>query len=393
MTLNKQIIHLSEAFYDEIVSIRRHIHKHPELSFQEFETSKFIQEKLDEYGIPYKSGYVKTGIVARIDGEKPGKTVALRADMDALPIQEQSSARYCSLNKGVMHACGHDVHIACLLGTAKLLRSLQDQFEGTVLLLFQPAEEKTPGGAKLMLEEGIFEGQQPDAMVALHVFPDEPAGKTGFRPGIYMASGDEIYFTVKGRGGHAALRHKIIDTVLTAARIITSLQGVITRNTPPNIPTVLSFGKVEANGSTNIIPDEVNVAGTFRTIDEGWRSEAKKLIRKTACSVAEEMGAQCEINIEHGYPMLYNDEQVTATARQAASEILGEQNIFELDIRMTCEDFAYYAQHYPATFFRLGVKPAGKEPLALHTPYFDIDEAALKTGTQTMCAIAIKLLR
>ncbi|TKG94820.1 amidohydrolase [Puteibacter caeruleilacunae] len=395
MNIHSRIKELSEEYFNEALAIRRHIHQHPELSFQEFETSKYIQSKLEEYGIPFKAGFVKTGILGRIEGKKgPGKTIALRADMDALPIQETNDIPFCSVNNGVMHACGHDIHSAGLLATAKILKTLEDEIEGTILLVFQPAEESHPGGAKLMLEEGLFEDQEPDMMMALHVLPEMPAGTVGFKSGMYMASGDEIHFKIKGQGGHGALPHKVTDTVLATAQVITSLQQVVSRNAPPAIPSVLSFGKVIADGATNIIPNEVTVAGTFRTMNEEWRAKAKKRMETIATSVAEAHDTNCEFKVLHGYPVLYNDEKVTSIARTEASNLLGEDKVVDMDIRMTCEDFAYYSLKYPVTFFRLGVKsPEATKSSALHTPTFMADEQALKTAMQTLSAITLKLLQ
>lgn len=385
---------LSADYYNEVVGIRRHIHQNPELSFQEYETSKFIQSKLTEYNIPFKSGYVKTGIVGHIKGKKEGdgKTIALRADMDALPIQEAGTHKYCSLNEGVMHACGHDVHTAALLGAAKLLKELEEEFSGTIVLIFQPGEEEHPGGAKLMLEEGALDEFKPDIILGQHVLPEMEVGQIGFRPGMYMASGDEIHFKVKGHGGHGALPHKITDTVLTTAHIITALQQISSRNAPATVPTVLSFGKVIADGATNIIPNEVTVAGTFRTMEEEWRAKAKRRMEQIATGIAESMEATVEFDIKHGYPVLHNDEKTTIKAKKLATEFFGEDKIVDMDLRMTCEDFAYYSKEYPVCFMRFGVKPPEAEPKgSLHTPTFDIDERALEAAMANLAFLGIKL--
>jgi len=392
--IENKIKELATEYYDETVALRRHFHQHPELSFKEFETSAFICKKLEEYGICYQKGIAKTGILARIEGAKPGKVIALRSDLDALPITEKNDVSYCSINEGVMHACGHDAHMASLLGAAKILKTLEQEFEGTVLLIFQPGEERYPGGARLMLEEGIFDDLKPDMIIAQHVFPELETGKAGFKPGIYMASADEIFFTVKGQGGHSALPHKLTDSVLIMAHIITALQQITSRNAPAGIPTVLSFGKVEANGANNIIPDEVKVAGTLRTMNEAWRREAKKRIQKIACSIAEGMGATCEFKINHGYPALLNDEKTTSLARSFTRDYLGEENVADLDIRMTSEDFAYFSLDYPVTYYRLGVKaPDAKSESSLHTTTFNIDENALITGMGTMAYLAMRFLK
>jgi amidohydrolase len=395
MTILKEHINkLCNDFFSEIQSIRRHIHQHPELSFKEFETSAFIKGKLKEYRIPFKDGYVETGIIGIIEGKNPHKKViALRADIDALPIVEQNHVEYKSENEGVMHACGHDVHTASLLGTAKILNSLKDQIEGTILLIFQPAEEKLPGGAKLMLEEGALNDPKPDIVIGQHVMPGLEVGKVGFRSGMYMASTDEIYLTIKGKGGHAAMPDQITDTVLIASHIIVALQQITSRQAQASVPTVLSFGKVEANGATNVIPSEVKIEGTFRTMNENWRKQAHKKIQQIAVSIAEGMGGSCDINIKQGYPFLVNDEATTLKAINFACEFLGEDNVEHLEMRMTGEDFAYYSQVFPATFYRVGISDKDQKLISpLHSPTFNIDENALKTGMATMAWIAISFL-
>lgn len=395
MTITKELIKkLSGNFFPEIKNIRRHIHQHPELSFQEYKTSAYIKEKLKEYGIAYEDGFVKTGIVGRIEGTNPKKKViALRADIDALPINEQNNITYKSKNEGVMHACGHDMHTASLLGTARILNSLKDQFEGTILLIFQPAEEKLPGGAKLMLEEGALNNPKPEIVIGQHVMPGLEAGKLGFRPGMYMASADEIYLTVKGKGGHAAMPDQITDTVLIASHIIVALQQITSRQAQASVPTVLSFGKVEANGATNVIPPEVNIEGTFRTMDEKWRNKAHKKIQQIAKSIAEGMDGTCEVKIVRGYPFLVNHETITQKAIKYASEFLGPENIEALDLRMTGEDFAYYSQEFPATFYRVGISDKDNKLISpLHSPTFNIDENSLKTSMAAMAWIGLSFL-
>lgn len=395
MTITKEHIRkLSDDYFNEIKNIRRDIHQNPELSFQEFETSAYIKAKLSEFGIPFKDGYVKTGIVGKIEGKNPQKkVVALRADIDALPVAEQNDIEYKSRNKGVMHACGHDVHTASLLGTAKILNSINDKFEGTILLIFQPAEEKLPGGAKLFLEEGALDNPKPDIVIGQHVMPGMETGKVGFRPGMYMASTDEVYLTVKGKGGHAAMPDQITNTVLIASHIIVALQQISSRRTQASVPTILSFGRVEANGATNVIPPEVKIEGTFRTMDEKWRKQAHKKIRQIAGSIAKSMGGTCDVKIDEGYPFLINDETITLKGIQYSSEFLGSENVEALDMRMTGEDFAYYSQQFPATFYRLGITDKSKTLTSpLHSPTFNIDENALKTGMATMAWIALSFL-
>ncbi|MBL4625039.1 MAG: amidohydrolase [Flavobacteriales bacterium] len=391
----EKIKQLSEQYYQEIIAIREHLHANPELSFQEQKTSEFVQRKLTEYGVEFKSGYVETGIVGLIKGKNPeSKTIALRADLDALPIVEENKVAYCSTNKGVMHACGHDAHTACLLGAAKILKQLENEFEGTVKLIFQPGEERLPGGAKLMIEEGVLENPTPQKIIGHHVLPDLEVGKVGFRKGMYMASADEIHVTVKGKGGHAALPHKLIDPILIASNIIVSLQQIVSRSAKADIPSVLSFGKIIGEGSTNIIPDEVKLEGTFRTMDEEWRFDAHKKMKKLAESIAEGMGGSCDFDVRVGYPFLVNDDKVTETHIQAARKYLGDENVIDLGLRMTAEDFAYYSQLAPVCFYRLGTRNEAKGITSgLHTSTFDIDNKALELGMGLMAYGAVKQLK
>ncbi|MCB0754647.1 MAG: amidohydrolase [Flavobacteriales bacterium] len=378
----------------EVLDIRRHLHANPELSFQEYETSRYVASKLDAWNIPYKAGYVETGIVAHIEGKNPSsKVVALRGDMDALPILEQNDVPYCSKNSGVMHACGHDVHTSCALGAAKVLNALRDEFEGTVKVIFQPGEERLPGGASLMIKEGALENPKPTSIVGQHVLPELEVGKVGFKSGMYMASADEVHFTVHGKGGHAALPHYNIDPVLITSHIIVALQQVVSRRTRPGVPCVLSFGKVEANGATNVIPNSVQVQGTFRTMDEEWRMEAHAIMKKMAEDMAASMGGSCDFRVDVGYPFVYNDELVTELARTSAIEYLGSDNVVDLDIRMTGEDFSYYTQHMPGCFYRLGVRnEAAGITSGLHTPTFNVDERCLEVGAGLMSYIAYRQL-
>ena len=373
----------------EVVNIRKHLHANPELSFKEYETSKFIQSVLKKHNIPFTSGHVETGIIATIKGRNPDeKEILLRADMDALPITEDNNIDYKSKNKGVMHACGHDVHSASLIGTALILNELKEDFNGTIKFVFQPGEEKLPGGAKLMIEDGLL-NNKPHACIAQHVYPDLPVGKVGFRPGLYMASADEIYITVKGKGGHAALPHLLNDPILMTAQIITSLQQIVSRNNQPNNPSVLSFGYINAPGETNIIPDTVLIKGTFRTFDEKWRFLAHEKMKKIASGICESEGGSCDFDIKVGYPFLVNDVEITKTAINAAEKYLGKKNVINLDLRMTSEDFAYISQSSPSCFYRIGTSD-GKTSKRLHTSKFDIDEKAFSISSGLMAYIALE---
>jgi len=392
--LKDKIKKLSSEYYSEIVNLRRNIHANPELAFEEHKTSELIYNKLREWNIEVKQGVAKTGLVAMIRGKNPdAKVVALRADMDALPINEANDVEYKSKTEGVMHACGHDVHTASLLGTARILNNLKDQFDGSIKLIFQPSEEKYPGGASVMIKEGVLENPKPNTILGQHVFPELEAGKIGIKSGKSMASTDEIYLTVKGRGGHGGTPHKNVDPVLIASHIIVGLQQLVSRNAPPNIPTVLSFGRIIGEGKTNIIPDEVKIEGTIRTFDEKWRAEAHGKIEKMAKSIAVSFDGACEVIIDKGYPYVYNDELVTSRLKNLAVEYLGEQNVEDIEARMTAEDFALYAQLIPACFYRLGIGNESEGITSnLHSSTFNVDENSLETGMGLMAWLALNEL-
>jgi amidohydrolase len=389
--LQEKIKQLAKEYFAEIQANRRHLHSHPELSFQEQETAKFIAQKLNDYQIPFQAGIAGTGIVGYIEGSNPdSKLIALRADIDALPITEANEVPYKSQNTGVMHACGHDAHTASLLGAARILNTLKTEFEGTIKLIFQPGEEKVPGGASLMIQEGVL-SPKPQAIIGQHVMPLLPVGKVGFREGMYMASADELYVRVIGKGGHGAMPENCIDPVLIASHIIIALQQIVSRNAPPKIPSVLSFGKVIAQGATNIIPNEVYMEGTFRTFDEEWRSQAHQKMIKIAQSIAEGMGGTCEFEVRRGYPFLRNNPELTRKAKNAAIAYLGEENVVDLDIWLAAEDFAYYSQIADACFYRLGTRNESKGIISgVHTPTFDIDEQALEIGAGLMAWLALQ---
>src|ERR1700749_4769435 len=391
--IKQQIQELSKGIFDEVVANRRHIHSHPELSFHEVETSAFVAKKLDELGIGWER-MADNGLVALIKGAKPSdKVVALRADMDALPITEANDVSYKSTNVGVMHACGHDVHTSSLLGTAKILTELKDEFAGTIKFIFQPAEERLPGGASLMIKEGVLENPKPQAVLGQHVMPLIDAGKVGFRAGKYMASTDEIYVTVHGKGGHGAQPQQTVDPVIITAHMLTALQQVVSRFADPKSPSVLSFGKVIANGATNVIPNEVYLDGTFRTMDEKWRNEAHIKMKKLAEGLCESMGATCEFNIMKGYPFLINEEKLTASTRGHAEDYLGKENVLDLDIWMAAEDFAYYSQVADSCFYRLGTRNESRGiTSSVHTPTFDVEEDAFKISTGLMAYLAVRQL-
>jgi len=389
--LIESIKNLAKKNNQNIINIRHYLHANPELSFQEFETSKYVKNALENIGITNIEHKANTGLVAIIEGKNPSKkTIALRADMDALPITELNNVDYKSKNVGVMHACGHDVHTSCLLGAAQILFNLKEEFEGTIKLIFQPGEEKLPGGASIMIEEGVLKNPDASAILGQHVMPLIPVGKVGFKSGLYMASTDELYVKVIGKGGHGAMPQLNIDPVVIAAQIIVSLQQLVSRMASPIIPTVLSFGKVIANGATNVIPNEVILEGTFRTLDEKWRFEAHDKMVKMATLIAESMGGKCEFEVRKGYPFLKNNEALTENSKLNAIEFLGKENVVDLDTWMAAEDFAYYSQVIPACFYRLGTRNEEKGIVSsVHNPTFDIDENALVIGSGLMAYLAI----
>lgn len=388
----EQIKNLAKENLAKIIEIRRHLHAHPEVSFKEVHTAEYIEAVLKHIGLsPFRMA--NTGIVCMLEGSKPGKIIALRADIDALPIEEQNDIPYKSENHGIMHACGHDVHTSSLLGTAMILHTLKEYWQGSVKLIFQPGEEKLPGGASIMIKEGVLENPTVESIYGQHVFPSLEAGKAGFCGGTYMASCDEIYLSIKGKGGHAAMPASYINPILIASRILPELDEKFMKNPSNAIPTVLAFGKMQANGATNVIPAEVCLEGTFRTMDEQWRSSAHTMIEQVIKEKTEAMGGTYNLRIEKGYPVLTNNDRLTEEARKAAEEYLGKENTVTLDKRMTSEDFSYYSLVKPACFYRLGTANASKGITSgVHTPTFNIDEKALETGMGLMAWIALKRL-
>ncbi|RPD44740.1 M20 metallopeptidase family protein [Paracnuella aquatica] len=379
------IKNLAAQYAPHFVEVRHHLHMHPELSYQEFETSKFVQQKLTEYGVPFEVK-ATTGVVGIIEGRNPqSRIVALRADMDALPIQEENSIEYKSTVPGVMHACGHDVHTTCLLGAARILSETRGQWDGTVKLIFQPGEEKNPGGASLLIQEGVLQNPAPQAIYALHVNPQLEVGLLSFRPGIAMASADEIYITVKGKGGHAAAPHWTTDTILVASHLVVALQQVVSRNANPFSPSVLSITSFQGGYTTNVIPTEVKLMGTFRAMDEAWRFKAHDIIKRITSELVHSMGCEADVHIDVGYPCVYNNEALYPKADALAKEYMGADKVEVTEMRMGAEDFGYYSQQIPGCFFRLGTANKAKGITAgVHTPVFNIDESAIETGIGMM---------
>jgi len=392
-SLLEKIKSLSISLAQETVANRHHLHMHPELSFQETATQVYVEQQLQTWGIS-TSRLANTGVVAIIEGKNPTKkVVALRADMDALPIFETNDVPYKSLNAGVMHACGHDVHTSSLLGTAHILHTIKEEFEGTVKLIFQPAEEKAPGGASIMIKEGVLENPKPVSIFGQHVATNVPVGKIGFRAGMYMASTDELYIKVIGKGGHGAMPDACIDPIVIASHIIVAMQQIISRNKNPKFPSVLTFGKIEGLGATNVIPNEVNIAGTFRAMDETWRAEGLAKMKKLAEGIADAMGGEAIFEVIKGYPFLQNNPDLTQKAKLAAIEYMGEENVVDLDLWMAGEDFAFYTHHVDACFYRLGIRNEEKGITnGVHTPNFNIDEDALAIGPGMMAWLAVNEL-
>ena len=389
--MQSKIKDIVDASFKKMVSWREHLHAHPELSFQEVNTSAFVASNLEELGIPYQHGIVGTGVVALIKGRNPEKRcIALRADLDALPIHESNDVPYKSKNEGVMHACGHDVHTTCLLGAANVLNQLKNEFEGTIKLIFQPGEERLPGGASMMINEGVLENPKVDKILALHVYPSMDVGKVGFKPGLYMAACDELYLTIKGRGGHAALPNAYNNPVMLISKLLPKLESYLESLSDSTSPFVFAFGKLEAEGATNVIPEFAKAAGTLRTMDEQWRIIIHKKLKVFVAEFLTSNNAEGQLEIIKGYPCLKNDEILTENCIQSAKEYLGSENVELLDIRMTAEDFSFFSQKIPACFFRLGVRNQDLGIVyGVHHSKFDIDKNAIKFGTGLMAYITM----
>lgn len=389
--LREKIKSLALQYQQEFIEVRRYLHSCPELSYLEFQTSKYIQQKLSLCNISFQVK-ATTGVVALIHGRNPQtRIIALRADMDALPITEENEVEYKSVNEGLMHACGHDVHTACLLGAAKILNELKNEWEGTVKLIFQPGEERNPGGASLMIKDGALANPKPQGIFGMHVHPGLPLGKLSFRKGRVMASADEIYITIKSKGGHAAAPHLTADTILIASHLIVSLQQIISRNNNPTSPSVLSICSIQGGHTTNVIPSEVKLKGTFRAMNEEWRRKAHQLIKKQSEELVHAMGAEADVLIDVGYPFVDNDPALTEVAWQLANDYWGKENVEETELRMGAEDFGYYTHIVPGCFYRLGVRNEEKGIIHnVHTPKFNIDENAIANGIQMMAWLGAK---
>ena len=390
MSIDIQIKELASTYFEEYRSIRHHLHAHPELSYKEYNTAAFVKQHLDQLGIPY-TVMADTGVIGVIQGRPSDRVIALRADMDALPIQEENDVEYASTVAGVMHACGHDVHTSCLLGAARILNELKEQWDGTIKLVFQPGEEKNPGGASLLIKEGVLDNPKPQHIIALHVHPQLEVGKVSFGAGKVMASADEIYITIKGKGGHAARPHLTVDTILAASQLVVALQQVVSRNNNPFSPSVLSICSIQGGHTTNVIPSEVKLMGTFRAMDESWRFAAHKRITEICEHVAKSTGAEIMVRIDVGYPSVINDAELTPKAKSIASTFMGSENVGEMELSMGAEDFGYYSQKIPGCFFRLGTGNVSKGITSgVHTPTFNIDERGIEIGMGLMAWLGIR---
>jgi amidohydrolase len=393
--IKEQILNNAGNLKEEVIQLRRHFHRHPELSYEETETSLFISKWLEKNGIEHKNGIAGTGIIGKIKGNLKGeKVIAIRAEMDALPITERKTSEYSSLIQGKMHACGHDAHMAMLMGATKLLDGLKDQFGGTILLIFQPGEEKSPGGARLIIESGELNNPKPDIVIAQHILPELETGKVGYKSGRYMASCDEIYITISGKGGHAALPGLTTDQIYIASNLVVRLKDRMKdEQTKKQIATVLGIGRILGEGATNVIPEKVYISGTFRTFDEKWRSEGIALVRSVSDETAKEFGVKIDVNIAEGYPVLHNDEELTARSIELSELLLGKDKIELFENRMSSDDFSFYSALAPSLYYRIGIRKKDTEMLKLHTADFDIDENGMETGVANLSWLVYNFLR
>lgn len=390
-TITDRIKQLADKYYDDVVTLRRTIHANPELAFEENETSALVANTLEKYGVEVRRGVAKTGVVGTIRGKNKGKVVALRGDMDALPILEATGLPFASKNTGKMHACGHDAHTSIGLGAAMILSELKDELNGEVRFLFQPSEERVPGGAPFMIEDGALDGV--DEIYGLHVIAQNDAGTVGFFPGEMMASADELYFTIKGKSGHGARPQYAIDPIVTSAQVITALQTLVSRNLDPFSQGVITIGSIHGGFAPNIIPEEVKLVGTVRAMTKEWRDYAHKRIVEIVEGICAANGATCDILIDKGYPVLSNHPAQTMFADEAARELFGSDRVFKAERLMGAEDFAYYLEKVPGTFYRLGIRNEKMGITAdIHNDHFTIDEEALRTGIAMQAYLAVKAL-
>ncbi len=378
----------------ELIQHYRWFHQHPELSGEERETAQYIIAQLEKHGIAYRHSANGHGIIAEIHGtlsDKKKRTIALRADMDALPIEESEEHTCRSLNTGVMHACGHDFHITSLLGALMIIQQQRNTFSGTVKGIFQPSEERYEGGAKFMIEEGALENPKVDVIYGLHADPALETGTVGFKTAQYMASTDEIHLTIIGKGGHAAMPKDSINPIFIGADILSHLKKLAeTAAQKEKNPVVLNFGKFVAGNSNNVVPEIAELSGTIRLFNEELRTKMKQEITKIVHETAHRYGGRCDLNIKDGYPVLENDPEATQNAQKIAIKLLGTENVKTLALRTTAEDFSYFLQKIPGCFFRVGTGNKDKNISAnLHSPHFQIDERALEVSTAMLVALVL----
>ena len=388
--LKDKIQKLNEKYFSEIVEFRRHIHQYPELSFKEFETAKYIKSILTKYNIEFDESFGENAVIGIIKGDLSGDNIALRADMDALPIEELVDSEFKSKVPGVMHACGHDAHVASLLGTAIILQELRNYIKGNIILIFQPAEERNPGGAKILIDKGLLKKYNIIKVLGQHVLPELEVGKFNFGSNYVMATSDEIYIKFSGKGGHAALPHKRSDTVLALIHFINEVNELKTK-LKSDMPIIIAFGKLSAQGSINVVPEISFAEGTMRTFDEKLRNEIKAKLQVIADIYADYYGCKADLEIRHGYPAVYNAPKLNSQVMDLAKDFLGEENVGELEIRMTAEDFAFYSHEVPSVFYRAGVAGNGKGIAGQHTSYFDIDENVFLKSSALMAWFALNI--
>ncbi|HOE39221.1 MAG TPA: M20 family metallopeptidase [Bacteroidales bacterium] len=388
--LKDKIQKLNEKYFSEIVEFRRHIHQYPELSFKEFETAKYIKSILTKYNIEFDESFGENAVIGIIKGDLSGDNIALRADMDALPIEELVDSEFKSKVPGVMHACGHDAHVASLLGTAIILQELRNYIKGNIILIFQPAEERNPGGAKILIDKGLLKKYNITKVLGQHVLPELEVGKFNFGSNYVMATSDEIYIKFSGKGGHAALPHKRSDTVLALIHFINEVNELKTK-LKSDMSIIISFGKLSAQGSINVVPETSFAEGTMRTFDEKLRNKIKAKLQVIADKYADYYGCKADLEIRHGYPAVYNDPKLNSKIMDLAKDFLGEENVGELEIRMTAEDFAFYSHEVPSVFYRAGVAGNGKGIAGQHTSYFDIDENVFLKSSALMAWFALNI--
>lgn len=394
MKINNKINELIDKYLDQVIEIRRDLHQHPELAMEEVRTSSIVKAQLEELGLQVEDGVGKMGVVGLLEGQKKGKTILLRADMDCLPIDEQTDLPFKSKVPGKMHACGHDVHTSVLLGVAKVLTELKSELKGNVKFVFQPAEEDNPsGGAKYMIDDGVLENPRVDAAMALHIW-DAPLGTVSLRKGVMMAQSDRIFITVKGKSSHASQPHEGVDAIVIASQIINSLQTIVSRNIDPMENAVITIGTIHGGSRYNVLCDEVVLEGTVRTFNPTISNMMPDKIEQVAKNAAKSLGGDCDVNYVHGYKMTLNDEDLTDQTIESFRDILGPDNVLIPQYPASgSEDFSEFSMRMPSVFYWLGIKSEINEGFTtLHNPNLIVDERSIPVGIKSMCKAAIDFL-